>query len=178
MRRRPRPAVLCPPSWGERGGERGRVGEQAGGSPPWARAGWSSPSASSGRDRPPGGTRARARGTGVVGRPRWASVRQWSRGSPHHSSPAAGSPAGPCAAPAVAREEPQGLGRKRSWRTCSGPSSSPPTAQPSPGRHGQQPAPPPPSCQGDKLDAQIAHVCWCSANLSPLGSGNNFIACG
>ena len=79
--RRPRPAVLCPPSWGERGGERGRVGEQAGGSPPWARAGWSSPSASSGRDRPPEGTRAHARGTGVVGRPRWASVRQWSRGS-------------------------------------------------------------------------------------------------
>ena len=38
-------------------------------------------SASSGRDRPPGGTRAHARGTGVVGRPRWASVRQWSRGS-------------------------------------------------------------------------------------------------
>ena len=57
--------------------EKGRRG----GSPPWAWAGWSSPSASNGRDRPPEGTRAHARGTGVVGRPRWASVRQWSRGS-------------------------------------------------------------------------------------------------
>ena len=78
----------------------------------------------------------------------------------------------------VAREKPQGLGREQPWRTCSGPSSSPPTAQPSPARPGQLPAVPTSGLSGWQAGAQIAHVCWCSTNLSPLGSGNNFIACG
>ena len=73
---------FCAPRVGVSGvGSGAGWGSRRGGSPPWAWAGWSSPSASNGRDRPPEGTRAHARGTGVVGRPRWASVRQWSRGS-------------------------------------------------------------------------------------------------
>ena len=175
--RRPRPAVLCPPSWGEWGGEWGWVGEQAGGLTAMGAGGLEQ---SERLERPWQAARGYegscARHWG--GRSAGMGIGQAVESGQHHSSPAAGSPAGPCAAPAVAREEPQGLGRKRPWRTCLGPSSSPPTAQPSPGRHGQQPAPPPPSCQGDKLDARIAHVCWCSTNLSPLGSDNNFIACG
>ncbi len=73
-----------------------------------------------------GTRRTRARGIGAVGVPR--APRSGRAAAQRRGSPAAGSPAEPCAAPAVAREWQQGVGRGAGARTLSVSSAPSPRA--------------------------------------------------